>query len=73
MMKVPRGPPAYFYVFSLPANELRALSGIQRRLAEAGDRGIQRRRNPRRTSEIQDYLRHGFPHADFSAEERAQG
>ena len=65
-----RHPPAHFYVFSLPANELQALSGIQRRVAEAGDTGIQRRRDPRRASSIQDYILHGFPHADFNPENR---
>ena len=56
-----RRPPPHFYVFSLPANELQALSGIQRRIAEAGDTGIQRRLDPERTSGIQDYIRYGFP------------
>ena len=67
-----RHPPACFYVFSMPANELRALSGIQRRTADVGDTGIQRRRDPRRTSGIQNYIRHGFPHADFSPQNRSK-
>ena len=70
-----RRPPTHFYVFSMPAKELRALSGIQIRSADlekigVTDTGIQRRRDPRRTSGIQGYIRHGFPHADFSEEDR---
>lgn len=70
-----RRPPTHYYVFSMPAKELRALSGIQIRSADLGnigalDTGIQRRRDPRRTSGIQGYIRHGFPHADFSQENR---
>ena len=67
-----RRPPEHFYVFSLPANELQALSGIQRRVAEAGDTGIQRRRDPLRTTKIQDYIRFGFPHGDLSPTNRAK-
>ena len=72
-----RCPPAHFYVFSMPANELRALAGIQRRTADVGDigatnTGIQRRHDPQRTSGIQEYIRHGFPHADFNPENRSK-
>ena len=70
-----RAPPRHFYVFSMAANELRALSGIQRRSADsssiaASDTGIQRRRDAGRTAEIGDFIRFGFPHAVFSPEDR---
>ena len=72
-----RTPPNHFYVFSMAAEELRALSGIQRRSAnevEIGhtDTGIQRRHDADRTEEIQNYIRFGFPHAVFRPQDRAK-
>ena len=72
-----RHPPSHFYVFSIPAKDLRALSGIQRRSAELGninttDQGIQRRHDPARTTAIKDYMRLGYPQADFSDDERGR-
>ena len=70
-----RTPPKHFYVFSMAAEELRALSGIQRRSVDVmangnTDDGIQRRHDPNRTKEIQDYIRLGFPHAVFRPQDR---
>lgn len=61
----------------MSAEELRALSGIQRRSADVmeigdTDTGIQRRHDPERTKEIQDYIRFGFPHAVFRPQDRAK-
>lgn len=70
-----RQPPRHFYLFSMPARDLRALSGIQRR-STAGrqigaiDTGIQRRHEKRRSSEIRDYMHFGFPFAGFSPQDR---
>jgi DGQHR domain-containing protein len=71
-----RKPPPHFYLFSIPANDLRALSGICRRDASAGlkrheELGIQRRHDPRRSREIVEYVRYGHPWADLSAPKRA--
>ena len=65
-----RRPPVHFYVFSMAANELRALAGIQRRTTDLRDTGIQRRHDSERTANIQNYIRLGFPHADFSPGDR---
>ena len=67
-----RRPPGHFYVFSMPAHDLRSLSGIQVRTAEQQDLGIQRRHDDSRSVGIRDYMRHGFPHSDFSPEDRAK-
>ena len=53
------------------------MSGIQRRSADVmeigdTDTGIQRRHDPERTKEIQDYIRVGFPHAVFRPQDRAK-
>ena len=70
-----REPPHKFYLFSISARELRALSGIQRRTAQDRpigyvETGIQRRHDEQRSSEILDYMRWGFPHAVFSPQNR---
>jgi hypothetical protein len=59
-------PEPHFYIFSLPAVELRALCGISRRDAsKVGDRsldlGIQRRHEPERSKEIAQFVGYGFP------------
>jgi hypothetical protein len=58
-------PQPYFYIFSLPAVELRALCGISRRDAsKVGDRsldlGIQRRHEPERSEEISQFVDYGY-------------
>lgn len=72
-----RKPPEHFYLFSISAGELRALSGIQRRTDTdrqmgSTESGIQRRHDERRSGEIQDYLKYGFPFATFSNRDRAK-
>jgi hypothetical protein len=55
----------------LPAATLRGLSGIQRRSTERGKRrakdiGIQRRHDPKRSEQISEFVRYGFPWSDLS-------
>lgn len=71
-------PPEYFYLFTLPASELRSLSGIFRRDAEGGlarsrDLGIQRRHDSERSEEIREYVSHGFPWSALSGQRRESG
>src|SRR4051794_5593989 len=71
-------PKDHFYLFSLSASTLKRLSGIQRRDAAGGTRrsddlGIQRRHDPKRSTEIRDYVRHGFPWSDLGDRRRASG
>lgn len=69
-------PPANFYVFSLPARELRSLSGIARRQAKnassrVADLGIQRQHDPERSEEIGRFVEFGFPWSTLSEARRA--
>jgi hypothetical protein len=64
-------PDAYFYLFSLPAVELRNLCGIARRNASdltprAADLGIQREHDPERSSEIWRFVEYGYPWSTLS-------
>ena len=73
-----RRPDSHFYLFSLPASEVKALSGIQRRTTEEGlprykDLGIQRRHDRRRSQEIADFIRYGYPWSDLSERKRRSG
>jgi hypothetical protein len=73
-----RRPEPHFYVFSLSAAELRALSGIQRRSTTAGklrseDLGIQRRHDEKRSEEISRFIRYGYPWSNLSKARRAAG
>jgi DGQHR domain-containing protein len=70
-----RRPPAQFYLFSLPARELRSLSGIARRQSagitpRAADLGIQRQHEPERSEEIARFVEYGFPWSTLSASKR---
>ena len=72
-----REPPQHFYLFSISARRLRALSGIQRRTDTnrqigSTETGIQRRHDQSRSQEIQEYLRFGFPYATFSQRDRVR-
>jgi len=71
-------PPEYFLLFALSAYNLRRLSGIRRRSVASGlprreDIGIQRRHDKRRSAEIRDYIRHGYPWANLSRAKRESG
>ncbi len=71
-------PPEDFYLFTLPAADLRALSGISRRSTEGGlprsrDLGIQRHHDAERSHEIRDFVGHGFPWSTLSRQRRESG
>lgn len=71
-------PSENFYLFSMPAADLRALSGIFRRSTEGGlarelDLGIQRRHDSDRSDEIHEFVVHGFPWSALSAQRRTSG
>jgi DGQHR domain-containing protein len=73
-----RRPEPHFFIFSLSAAELRALSGIQRRQTKAGelrseDLGIQRRHDEKRSEEISRFIRYGYPWSNLSKARRASG
>ena len=68
-------PQPHFYIFSMPAVELRALCGISRRDASTvGDRaldlGIQRRHEQDRSDEIAQFVGYGFPWSTLSEAKR---
>src|SRR6266851_10447006 len=71
-------PPKNFYLFTLPAAQLRALCGIFRRTTEQGlarslDLGIQRRHDSTRSEEIHEFVEHGFPWSALSSQRRQSG
>jgi len=64
-------PEKHFYVFSLPASYLKALSGIRRRSTTGGklrsdDLGIQRRHDVSRSEEIHEFIHYGYPWSELS-------
>lgn len=68
-------PARHFYLFSLPARELRSLSGIARRMAKNAaprteDLGIQRQHDPERSKEIGRFVEYGFPWSTLSDAKR---
>ena len=71
-------PEPYFYIFSLDAHELKALSGIERRatsgrLGNSEDLGIQRRHDPARSEEIRRFVEFGYPWSELSESKRNSG
>ena len=69
-------PKPHFYMFSMPAAQLRALSGIYRRDTTDGvprreDLRIQRKHDPERSTEIRHYVQGGYPWSGLSAAKRA--
>ncbi|MGH8677971.1 MAG: DGQHR domain-containing protein [Burkholderiales bacterium] len=69
-------PAKLFYLISLPARELRSLSGIVRRVAKDAaprteDLGIQRQHDPDRSEEIGRFVEFGFPWSTLSPVKRA--
>ncbi len=67
-------PPGWFYVFSLPAHDLRRLSGVYARTTKrkkgTEDLGIQRELNEERAEEIGRFVEFGYPWSDLSAAKR---
>jgi len=73
-----RKPDASFFLFSMAASELKALSGIYRRTTEgakrrAEDLGIQRRHDRRRSKEIAEFVKYGYPWSELSERKRGTG
>ena len=71
-------PPHWFYQFSLPAAELRSLSGIYsrstvRRTRASEDLGIQRGHDKERSSEISKFVRYGYPWSNLTEAKRQSG
>lgn len=72
-----REPEKCFYVFSLSAKQLRALSGVNRRETKDGkkrsaDLGIQRAHEQSRSKNIAEYIRYGYPWSDLSKSQRQE-
>jgi DGQHR domain-containing protein len=70
-----RKPEPHFFLFSMPAVELRSLCGIARRQASelaprAADLGIQREHDPDRSEEIAQFVEFGYPWSTLSAAKR---
>lgn len=68
-------PPHHFYLFSLPARELRSLAGVVRRSTEGvqsrtDDLGIQRQHDPERSLEINRFVEFGYPWSTLSEAKR---
>lgn len=71
-------PPEYFYMFTLSANELRALSEVYRRKSDPSsasslDLSAQRYHDRKRSEEIGRYVKYGFPWSDLSEAKRRSG
>ena len=70
-------PPHWFYQFSLPAQDLRALSGVYRRTTNrtsaADDLGIQRRHEVERSREIGRFVQYGYPWSNLRQAQRESG
>lgn len=71
-------PEPFFYLFTLPAPQLRALCGIYRRTTTGGiprakDLGIQRRHDEERSEEIRKFIQHGYPWSELSEAKRESG
>ena len=73
-----RRPNEHFYLFSMSASDLKALTGIRRRSLEGRaegrvDTGVQRAHNADRSTEIARFIRHGFPWSALSHSQRRSG
>ncbi|MDP2139278.1 MAG: DGQHR domain-containing protein [Gammaproteobacteria bacterium] len=73
-----RQPERAFYLFSIPASELRALCGVYPRSIKGREKGrdehgIQRRHDPDRSHEIASFIKYGYPWSDLSQAKRESG
>lgn len=73
-----RRPDPHFYIFSLSAAHLKALTGIKRRTTEGGrlrtkDPNIQRRHEKARSEEIKRFVSHGYPWSTLGRARRESG
>lgn len=61
-----RKPEEHILLFSMPAIQLRALSGVYRRTRDhEGGEGLQRLHDPKRSAAIRDFVRFGHPYSSL--------
>lgn len=61
-----RKPKNHIVLFSMPAVQLRALSGVYRRTRDReGGEGLQRLHDPKRSAAIRDFVRFGHPYSSL--------
>lgn len=61
-----RKPDEHILLFSMPAVQLRALSGVYRRVrSNKGGEGLQRLHDPKRSAAIRDFVRFGHPYSSL--------
>lgn len=61
-----RKPDDHILLFSMPAVQLRALSGVYRRTRDhEGGKGLQRLHDPKRSATIRDFVRFGHPYSSL--------
>ena len=66
-----RKPDDHILLFSMPAVQLRALSGVYRRTRGSdGGEGLQRLHDPKRSAAIRDFVRFGHPYSGLPAAAR---
>lgn len=68
-------PEPHFYLLSLPASHLKALTGVYRRSARSGtprakDPNVQRGHDERRSQTIREFVKHGFPWCEMGDSNR---
>ena len=71
-------PQPHFYLFSLPAVQLRRLSGVQQRTTSGGlkrsqDQAFQRKLDKGRSDEIRQFIQYGYPWSQMSPALRESG
>lgn len=71
-------PPANFMVLSMKAGDLRRLSAIYRRQADGStprteDLGIQRRHDKKRSENIKEFVKYGYPYCDLTKHNQESG
>lgn len=71
-------PPKNFMVLSMKAGDLRRLSAIYRRQADGSvprteDLGIQRRHDKKRSEDIKEFVKYGYPYCDLTKHNQATG
>ncbi len=66
-----REPQNHFYVFSLSARQLQALSGVYRRSLKTRT-GLQRAHEPSRSEKIAKYVKYGYPWSDLTDSQRKE-
>lgn len=69
-----RKPDEHILLFSMPAVQLRALSGVYRRTRDHdGGEGLQRLHDPKRSAAIRDFVRFGHPYSGLPIAARDEG